>query len=552
MAKAKQHDKENGSRPRHRTVEAALFVILVLVHLFPLWYFDYFPSQDGPAHLNNASIILGYDEPGNDHLRQYFLISPHPEPNWSGHLLLAGMMRFVSPLTAEKILLGVYVLLFPLLVRYALACIRPDVGFLAVLVFPFIYGYPLHLGLYNFSLGLALFFLPLGYLLKHGDRINVPRTLALALMLVVLYFSHFVALLAAGLAIGVITVWRLAAGWLEARREGGSASPWGLFRRMALGPLAALLLPSLLVLFFLERQGARHVAGNSIRQLALSAAGLLSLVSFHPREQICTWALSALFFLVTILLFAVRLRRRELGRREALLAAAAAFGLVYLLAPSKMSGGAVINERLMLFPFLMLILWFGTAAWRGAARAGIQAAAVVLALALFGMHLQDYSRINESLEEYMSASELVEPRSTLLPLSFSHQGHTRQGRVLTQRFGPFLHAGAYIAAERNLVDLKNYEATTGHFPVLYRPELDPYTHIGVDHGLERQPPRARFIDYAERTGGRVDYVLLWGVRDRQRYLEPTLEIMDQLHEGYELAHTSSPRGLAQLWRRKDL
>ncbi len=460
----------------------------------------------------------------------------------------------VSPLTAEKILLSIYVLLFPLLLRYALVQIRPDAGFLAILVFPFIYGYPLHLGLYNFSLGLALLFLPLGYYLKHGGRFTLGRTLLLALMLMVLYFSHFIALLAAGLAIGTMTLWQMAAQWLDRRKRGESTGPADLarlFRQYALGPLAALLPPALLAAAFLERQGAGHITGNSIRELALAAAGLFSLVSFHPREQYCTWTLAAIFFIVAGGLFLLRLVRRELGVKEGLLVVAAAFGLVYLLAPAKMSGGAVINERLMLLPFLMLVLWFGTAAWRGAARAGLQAAAALIALALFGMHAQDYARVNDYLDEYLSAAELIEPQSTLLALSFSHQGHTPQGRVLTRRFGPFIHASGYIAAQRNVVDLKNYEATTGHFPVVYRPELDPYTHIGVNHGLERQPPLVNFLDYAERTGGSVDYVLLWGIRDRQRYLEPTLEILYQLNQGYELIHTSPQRGYTQLWRRKD-
>jgi len=476
-------------------------------------------------------------------------LSSHPEPNWSGHLILAGLTWLVPPLLAEKLLLSLYVLLFPLLLRYALVQVRPDAGFLAMLVFPFIFGYPLHLGLYNFSLGLALFFLPLGYVLRHGGRFSPGRTLLLALQLIVLYFSHFIALLAAGLVIGIVTSWNLGAAWVRRRQQGETAGLPALLRQQILGPWLALLPPALLVVAFLERQGARHVAGNSIRELIISGAGLLSLVSFHPREQICTWALAALFFLVTAGLFLVRLARRELGQRDGLLAAAVAFGLVYLLAPAKMSGGAVINERLMLFPFLLLILWFGTAAWNGTARAGLQAAAVVITLTLFSMHVQDYARVNDYLEEYLSAEPHIEPGSTLLALSFSHQGHTPQDRVLTQRFGPFIHASGYIAARRNVVDLKNYEATTGHFPVIYRPELDPYTHIGVDHGLERQPPRVSFLDYGERTGGSVDYVLLWRIRDRQRYLEPTLEIMHQLEQGYELIHTSPQRGYCQLWRR---
>jgi len=539
---------ERGGMDKTRQIERVIFAILVLLHLLPIWTFEFIPSQDGPAHLNNANVIRTYNLPESDHFRQYYQLSPHPEPNWSGHLILAALTWLVPPLLAQKILLTIFVLLFPLLLRYALVGVNRDAGFLAVLGFPFIYSYPLHIGFYNFCIGLALFFLPLGYLLRHRERITPWRALVMAFMLIVVYFSHFVALLASGLAIGTLVCWDLGSEFLHRGWRGGAL----LFRRRALGPLVALLPPALLAAAFLERQGAKLVAGSSIRDLAISAAGLASLVSFQPWEQICTWALSVLFFLVAGSLFLHRLVRRELGRREGLLATALAFALVYLLAPAKLAGGAVINERLMLFPFLMLLLWFGTATWQGRARVGLQAAAVLIALGLSGMHARDYVRINDYLREYLTVAPHIEPRSTLLPLSFSQRGHTPEDEPLTQRLAAFIHAAGYIAAQRNLVDLKNYEATTGHFPVIYRPELNPYLHIGVDYGLESIPPRVNFIDYAERTGGSVDYVLLWRVRERQRYLRDTMSIFRQLEEGYELIHTSEPRGFVQLWRRRDL
>ena len=50
---------------------------------------------------------------------------------------------------------------------------------------------------------------------------------------------------------------------------------------------------------------------------------------------------------------------------------------------------------------------------------------------------------------------------------------------------PFLYASGYVTAQRNAVDLCNYEANTGYFPVGFRPELNPYTHLALDkYGLD--------------------------------------------------------------------
>jgi len=37
--------------------------VLIVVFLYPLWGFTYFPSQDGPAHLENANVLHEYHNP---------------------------------------------------------------------------------------------------------------------------------------------------------------------------------------------------------------------------------------------------------------------------------------------------------------------------------------------------------------------------------------------------------------------------------------------------------------------------------------------------------
>jgi hypothetical protein len=128
-----------------------LFAGLIILYLIPIWSFTYFPSQDGPAHLENATVIRDYHRPDRPIYREYYLLNKHLDPNWLIYLVLVGLMGIGSALVAEKFLLTGYVILLPVAMRYAVKVIRPESAFLSILVFPFIYNFPLHKGFYNFS-----------------------------------------------------------------------------------------------------------------------------------------------------------------------------------------------------------------------------------------------------------------------------------------------------------------------------------------------------------------------------------------------------------------
>jgi hypothetical protein len=89
---------------------------------------------------------------------------------------------------------------------------------------------------------------------------------------------------------------------------------------------------------------------------------------------------------------------------------------------------------------------------------------VGLAVLLLGIHIRAYAELNDYLGEYLLGMPLMAPNTTLLPLPFSHQGHTPDGRVLAWHINPFLHAGRYPTAHRGLVDLLNYSANSDWFP----------------------------------------------------------------------------------------
>ena len=173
-----------------RRPEHAIFALLVLVQLAPIWLFRFFPSQDGPAHLNSAVGIWQYLSNPDSVFRVYYTLNSEITANWPTHLLLLALMRAFPVLIAEKILLSGYVLLFAVAVRYALAAAKPEARGFSYLALPFIANWTLHMGFYNFAYGLPLLFFSLGLYLRLERVFSLGRVFALVGLSIALYLLH--------------------------------------------------------------------------------------------------------------------------------------------------------------------------------------------------------------------------------------------------------------------------------------------------------------------------------------------------------------------------
>ncbi len=176
---------------------SAWLLVLVLLHLLPIWLFEYFPTQDGPIHLSNAKVFLEYDNPACPVLPEYYRLNSGIGPNWFSLLSLAGLLRLFSPAIAEKLLLSAYVLALLGSAYFAILGISRRNRFLLLLVFPFVFNYFVFLGFYNFIFGLPFVFLFLGIVLRSGSRLGWREASLLALASVLAFFIHPLTMLAA-------------------------------------------------------------------------------------------------------------------------------------------------------------------------------------------------------------------------------------------------------------------------------------------------------------------------------------------------------------------
>ncbi|HEX3556938.1 MAG TPA: hypothetical protein VIA62_27250 [Thermoanaerobaculia bacterium] len=526
--------------PRRRiSGEGLLFAVLLILHVAPVWAFRFMPTQDGPGHQALAFILRQYGRPDAGLLRHYYVLNREALPNWFIFFLLTRVLRFLAVPVAEKVLLTAYAALLPLSVRYALRGVDRRAGFLAVLAFPFIYNYTLHMGFFNFCFSLPAFFFTVGYWLRHGERMTPLRTAALALLVLWVYFCHPVTLVMAAAALLTLTGWRL---FLE-RRTAPAGSLWTGARHWLLAPVLAFLPAVILMAAFVGRRIGSKIDFLPLWDKVKHLAGLYSLASLSHWTPPLAAALALLFYVVAFLCLRQR-GRRPPEVRDGLLLVVLVFLAAYFLAPSEISGGGFVNHRLNLFPFLALILWLGAFDHSAKRRRWIQIVAACLAVLFLFVYARAYVLIGRGLAEIAAAGERIEPDHTFLYLSYAHRGEQPNGRELAFRTAPYLHAGGYVAAEKRLVDLSLYEANEDYFPIYYRPALNPYRHLSVGLlGIEQSPPRAEILAYPQRTGGRVDYVLIWGLR-QERLGDPDVrKVLDQLAVGYDVVWTGAEGGV---------
>ncbi len=538
--------------------ESLIFIALLVAHLIPIWWFQYFPSLDGPVHLSIADMFIKYDSPETPAFREFFEINTNPDPNLFIFAVLYVLMQIFPPLLAEKILLSGYVVLLPLALRYALRAAAPEASVLSFLAFPMIYHAPLHLGFYNFSFGMAFFLFSFGFWVRHSEKAGPGVFLGHLFLSLLAYFTHLFALAISCAAIAFTTFGTMALDLLRQRRD-RAFDPgflWRALKTRAIIPAAAYL-PALVLsaAYLLERKreltqsGLESIGwpvGTRIEDLMVAA----SLVSHDASERLV--AAAFVFILLAVAGLVVVRKIPGASRINGLFFCFLGFLCLYFLTPYQFHV-RWMPTRIMPFVFFALILWFGsqllTAAPRRAALVRPLVVVAIAAVSLAGLSVRSakYAEINGYIREYLSGVEHIERNATVVSLRLNRLG---EDELISERIDLFLQAAGYIALQRSVINLNNSQAASGIFPIVFRESLDPYRHLATDWGYIGVPPRVDLFRYAARTGKDIDYVVLWGGGEHLRESAAGRRLMAQLEEAYEHIFTSPRRGLMRLYRLK--
>ncbi len=449
------------------------FLALTAWACAPIWAVDYFVPQDGAAHAYSASLMLELLQ-GNAAVAQHFAWNAWTVPNSSGHWILALLLGVASPFAATKVL-----------ATLTYAGVVAAVGFLRFttvgrdgLLTSLLLGAALGFnwlwlcGLYNFLIGVIGLAVTLGLFFRWRERWSPSRVAGLALLLVLVYFSHLVAfgVLAASLVL-------LAASGPASQRR---ASCTGVCLSLLPALLLALLHGSVsagesyfpiwrrltdsgsMASWIFQIRTADPFVLISRRAFPFTRVTSSALVIFTP----LLWLLAAVGGLTWATLWS-RVKEPQPGTpapSPALAAIGIACALTAMVGPDDFgtSHGTLLRERLFLLAMLFFVPLFRSAGGGGLRRTRLAQVCLAAVILFQTAALWEYARSSsDDAREFLALGDALEDRESLASVIVLDEG---------KRFhsNPTAQMSNFFGIGRRTVVWDNYEIGYGLFPLVAR------------------------------------------------------------------------------------
>jgi hypothetical protein len=509
------------------SVATALYVVIA-----PLWSAYYPPITDLPCHAAQASIFRHYWDP-SWHFREQFVLQPIAVPYVLHYAVGALLMCFLPTVTAMKAATAILLLMMPAGIALLLHGMkRSPMG--ALFSLPFTYCSLSHWGFINFVAALGVFAAAVGLAMLTVERPTPGRRVALALALVVLFFTHIFRF-----PMGVAAV------------IGTAIFLYPVTRRLR--PVVLPVLPSLalFVIWFFVRPATLAMDDLVLRpdpERRKEIAGLIFDGFADPAEGEILRVFLRVAVLVAIAATLARIveRRAEVQPARAWDLAAASWLVV-------VSCALVFLGLFFSLPMQIGLWWYvyprevtsaafiATAALPALPRSPAVRAPLVLALALaavgYGRYVsQKYAEFDAQTADFRQITQQLPQAPRLLYLIYDHRGSPR---TVT----PFVHLPAWIQAERGGHISFNF-ANLGGMPIAYRSPDDPIAVLGP-----RMPLRWEWNAYPFKVlehGAFFDWFLVRSAGSPDAYFEddPDIERVDHVR-GWWLCRRVPPSSLGR-------
>lgn len=536
------------------SLPAALAFALLAFQMAIPWTTRHFLPQDSPSHLYTGVVLKDLLLHGKGVYSSYYALQPgftaKLVPNWATALLFGLADSIAGPAHAQALLASLYTLVGFLSFGYAVRSLSPNAGPWWPVANFTLHSWFLWIGFLNFYLGMLLCPLAAGFYIRHAHRFRLRHALALAAGLVGLFFTHILAAALAAMAAGVIAVWlHLVSPWLL------PAGPRPKLRTL-LRPLGRAAIVAAAMIPVLVLMGV--FAGSSKDQPAFKPAAGVAWESF-PMQSFVTgpgrsgtqeflWPAMLCLFAVA----ALTLSREEwASARGGLFVAALLTMGLYLAVPDRGFGGDQSKVR-----FAWAVFLFGAMLASSAGRLRPLWPAVSLYVTCFlagslWTSLSATRAIGRAVDAYVSATDAIPAGATLI--RFHYPTPRVPGRFGFEGipFAPMFHVDSYAAARRRAVNLTDYQAASGVFPVVYGPAIDT-VHRYAFWGLETPGMKgAEVFRWLQSTAPRFDYVVVTG----QETTPPTSDIgalIAALEAGMKLVAKGGDDVFVRVYGRREL
>ncbi|WP_375401899.1 hypothetical protein [uncultured Sphingomonas sp.] len=492
--------------------DRAILILCVLVGLIPIWSVDWFPSVDGPIHMYIVHLMDKLASGDAGPFARIFRRSYVVDPNLTVYGVIWAASRFLPMLTAEKLFVSVYWMIFAGSSWYLMRAFGNGKGVFGLLLLPFATGEFLHWGFYNFVLSQALFLFGCGYFFRRIERLGTRHIAPLAVITTLLALTHLVGVLMFLMVVGFA---RTGMALRDRLRRARSRSGAEIFRsyladalRLAVAALPAIVI---VVSFFMRRvvtdphTSPEAGAFDKVVHMALIAP----ILSIDKREAFVLAPFVLLFWAVLLRVAIPLFRDRE--RLVASLPTTvppAALAIFVLIGSFGFSGFDAYPRLLPFFFFLVVIAfasWTPTTPWRAA----IGAVVLIATVGTATLHFAFYRQINALYARFEASRPPPPAGSIVVAVNLAMEGSSIAGHSVGWRMDVTKHFREAYARRRDLPML-NIELLApqmfGYFPVVYRRD------VVVGASLQSAPfknYRQPLATFERDTGLRIAEVSFW-------------------------------------------
>jgi hypothetical protein len=543
----------NGQKIEHakgiKYITIAIICLFLFLALFNIWKYKYFPSQDGPAHIENALLIWHMNSDTCSLYKEYYKLNNRVEPTWLNHLMLTALMNIFSPSIAEKMHISIYILLTLFGFIYAIKANKEYNIVLLLMLFPFVFNRTLHLGNYSYCYSIGVFFIFIGYWLRTGCPKKLIEYILLGSLSIMLFMLHPVSLTVAYIIICSITIWNVN---LENRKTDGRVRIIDLTKAIAHQSISYLIafFPTLILYlyFLLNHNPDIQRSSKYIMDAFKILISLEALISFTKFEQIVAQITCLVFVFVIACLMVKTPINKIFDKKQGWLLTAVLISFIVILTPEEISGGGVITLRISIFPYIAMLFWFNDRKLPKRCVWIIVLCSAISSVYMLRLHNIQYEKYNEYIVDYVETGKLIPNNSKFLPLYIKIFGTNNDDKYSEGLVSPMLHASSYVSSSRCLVNLHNYEAHLKYFPVVYKNEKMRVPFWPIDnYGIEKAPFSTNLDMLEQAIEDEIEFVLIWGEFDYPS--QENIYLKNLLGNKYKLVYVKEQKKIARLYQK---
>ena len=460
--------------------EPILFYLLLLIHLLPVIILTPFVSLDGAAHLYNGRLLHTLIFENSSIVNRFFEFNPIPQPNWICQTLTALLLTFLPAWLTEKIIIILIIISGAIGFRLLTVELNTKSGWMSWLYFPMIYNFPFSLGFYNYSIGFSLLpFILLFWIRNRNIKFNSLQFALLIIATIVLYFCHILIILFAGFFMFFIT--------MNDYRLHDKKKIVNQIKSLIIIFLPILTL-SIWVIFFTGSSSNPTQYNTFMDRINdIISAGFLVFFDFN-KDAILTRT----YFLTLIGITLWSLKNYSIqSYQKALLGITICCFLLIFIIPESLASGSVITVRVVQVFYLAWMIWLITLNIPIKGRVVIAFISVLFSLVFSIRNFTRRKDLSDFAITYFEAAERMEKGSIVVPLNYdSNWLHN--------------HLCDYMGVEKDIVVLRNYEAVSKAFPLVWKKGMDPELHLG-DFPASKKPC-INIANFEKFSGLKINYI----------------------------------------------